>query len=224
MIKCAIHQPNFFPWKPYFNKIKQVDIFVFLDNVAYPKSGNSMGSWVNRVKLDMHGQDIWFSCPVVRESGTQIIKDVRIKENTPWIEERLNTIRHAYTKSKNFSIVYPLLQELFSESHSCLATWNEYCIKKICEHLHLKTKFIRQSELNTVHASTHLLVEICKKVGADVYLSGQGAVAYQEEPIFRENKITLQYQDFAQSNSQTLSPFSIIHHLMNCNPEDWSML
>ena len=66
---CAIHQPNFFPWLGYFEKIKRADVFVFLDHVHYPKSGNSMGSWTNRVKINISAHAKWISCPVVREHG-----------------------------------------------------------------------------------------------------------------------------------------------------------
>ncbi len=45
---CAIHQPNFFPWLGYFDKIKRCDKFVVLDDVQFPKTG---GGWSNRVAV-----------------------------------------------------------------------------------------------------------------------------------------------------------------------------
>ena len=34
-IKVAVQQPNFFPWLGYFECIDLVDIYVFLDDVAF---------------------------------------------------------------------------------------------------------------------------------------------------------------------------------------------
>lgn len=33
----SIHQPQYLPWVPYFRKIEQSDLFIFLDNVDFQK-------------------------------------------------------------------------------------------------------------------------------------------------------------------------------------------
>ena len=35
----TIHQPNFVPWYPYFQKIEQADVFVLLGNCQFEKNG-----------------------------------------------------------------------------------------------------------------------------------------------------------------------------------------
>jgi len=35
----AIHQPNFFPWLGYFDKMARSQCFVFLDDVQIQKTG-----------------------------------------------------------------------------------------------------------------------------------------------------------------------------------------
>ena len=48
----AIHQPNFFPWLGYFDKIR-VDQFIFFGSC--PTSKN-VGSWTNRVPIFVSGE------------------------------------------------------------------------------------------------------------------------------------------------------------------------
>ncbi len=48
MAIVAIHQPNFFPWLGYFDKIARCDHFVLLDHVQFQKTG---GVWSNRVRM-----------------------------------------------------------------------------------------------------------------------------------------------------------------------------
>ncbi len=49
-MRIAIHQPNFIPWFPYFEKMAQCDIFVLLVDCQFEKNGytnraNVAGKW-----------------------------------------------------------------------------------------------------------------------------------------------------------------------------------
>jgi len=54
-MKIAIHQPNFLPWFPYFEKMNQADVFVLLTECQYTKN-----SWTNRCQVN--GK--WWTNPV----------------------------------------------------------------------------------------------------------------------------------------------------------------
>ncbi len=61
MSVIAIHQPNFFPWLGYFDKIARCETFILLDHVQIQKTG---GTWSNRVKLLWAGKARWGTAPV----------------------------------------------------------------------------------------------------------------------------------------------------------------
>lgn len=44
--------------------------------------------------------------------------------------------------------------------------------------------------------STERLVNICKKLGAETYISGIGGKEYMDEKLFEKNKINIEYQNF----------------------------
>jgi hypothetical protein len=59
--------------------------------------------------------------------------------------------------------------------------------------LGIATKIIIASHLDCPLEGTERLVEICRRVGADTYLSGSGGSKYQDEATFAEAGIKLAY-------------------------------
>ncbi|MCZ6913316.1 MAG: WbqC family protein [Rickettsia endosymbiont of Ixodes persulcatus] len=221
---CAIHQPNFFPWLGYFDKIRQSDIFVFLDNVQIQKTGSS---WVNRTKLNYLGKEKWFTCPIKRPSGYIRINEVEFSEKN-WKEHLLNVLCSYYKNYTNYKSCYSLLHKLLNEINTeNLAEFNIHIIKSLALQFNYKTIFILQSDLGIKSNATDLLIDICKKVGAASYLCGGGASGYQEDILFKENKINLIYQNFSEKSLTNKKDFipglSIIDYYMEYNEASFYM-
>jgi hypothetical protein len=225
---CAIHQPNFFPWLGYFEKIRRADLFVFLDGVAYPKSGNSMSSWVNRVRIAVNGEAVWIRAPVIRESGEQIIRKVGLDDSTPWREKILRTLEINYRQAPRFEQCIALIGPLIRHRCEMLADYNVNAVTSLAAALGLQRRFVRQSELDAKGHATELLVNLVRGIGATTYLSGDGAEGYQKDDLFASNGIHLQRLNFTPRPYVAPPAFipglSVIDFLMNCEPESFQAL
>lgn len=92
----AIHQPNFFPWLGYFDKIARADIFLFLDDVQFPKTG---GVWSNRVKLLIGGEARWVTAAVARNfNGTRTIREMKFLADNLWRDKVLKGLVTNYRR------------------------------------------------------------------------------------------------------------------------------
>lgn len=222
----AIHQPNFFPWLGYFNKITRADVFILMDNAQFPKSGG--GTWSNRVRLLINGQHTWVTMPIVRTyHGTRRICEMEINNTTPWRDKLLKTLRMNYTRAPFFKLVFPFLEELINQPTGSLAEYNIVSIRSISERLGLdSSKLILGSNLDVTGAATKLLISMVKAVGGTSYLCGGGAGGYQEDELFNAHCIELIYQNFNHptypqtSANQFVPGLSVIDCLLNCGWDD----
>ena len=194
---CAIHQPNFFPWLGFFDKVRQADTFVFLNAVAYPRSGSkSMGSWTNRVRINVQGQPHWVGCPVLRQPLGAPILSVQIDGSQPWQSKLMKTLEANYRRAANFAAGMALIEPLIRNAEGCLAEYNRFSIVTIAEHLGLNCRFLLQSELDASGAGTDLLIDLTRHTGCDGYLAGGGAGGYQQDHLFSAAGVKLVYQNF----------------------------
>lgn len=216
----AIHQPNFFPWLGYFNKIARADVMCLLDNVQFPKKG---GTWINRVRILVNGAPTWATAPVDRRfSGMRQIHEMSTSTEPEWRAKLLRTLSLAYRNARHFDSVWPRIEELVSYPTDCLADYNENAIRKLCESLNLDdTRLVRGSTLAVSGNATDLLISIVTAVGGHTYLCGGGAAGYQEDEKFAQAGIRLEYQHFSSPTyDQQLEQFqpglSILDALAHC--------
>ncbi len=215
----AIHQPNFFPWLGYFDKIRRADVFVLLDAVAYPRAGSGgMGSWCNRVRLSIQAEARWVTCPLRRMPLGEPIRSAEIDDAQPWRVKLLRTLDANYRRAPQFSVCMEMLEPLISAPERNLATFNIRAIKAIAAHLGLSTRFVLQSGLSDSGRATERLISLVNAVGGSTYLSGDGATGYQRDELFAESGLGLVKLNFHQQTygdpSRFIPGLSVIDYLM----------
>jgi len=217
----AIHQPNFFPWLGYFDKLNRVDVFVFLDDVQHSKTG---GTWSNRVKLAIGGEAKWVTAPTIRAySGLREVRQIEFDESTDWRAKLLRTIEITYRKSTHFEEAWQVLKPLVENRESLMAAYNEHAVRVIAGLLGLTgTQLVPASSVSKSGTGTMMLITITRALGGEAYLSGYGAGGYQDNALFQAAGIKLLEQGYkhpvyAQHGTRQFIPgLSVIDALMNC--------
>lgn len=219
----AIHQPNFFPWLGYFDKIRRADTFILLDDVQFPKTG---GAWTNRVKILHQGEACWFTAPIDRSySGVRSINAMQFS-SAEWRVSLRDKLRNAYKDAPYFRISMPLIESLLMYNAPHIAAYNTHTVRTLCDVLGLgKTTFRLSSELAVHTASTERLIALTQAVGGTHYLAGGGAEGYQDDAAFDAAGVTLVYQNFTstpypqQPAGDFVAGLSVIDALMHLGIE-----
>jgi hypothetical protein len=185
----SIHQPQYMPWVPYCDKADQCDLFVYLDNVQYQKNGLQ-----NRNQIKTATGAAWLTVPV-RASLSKSIAETEIADPR-FREKHVRTIEMSYARAPYLSLFKEQARPLLERDWALLADLNIAATEWLFDSLQIKARRVRASQLDVSGKAEDLVIGICKAVGADVYLSGQGAVAYQHEKVFQQHGIELRYQQY----------------------------
>lgn len=212
----AIHQPNYMPWLGFFHKLCSCDIFVLLDSVQFTKRG-----FQNRTKIKSPQGAAWLTVPV-KTKGLYFQKtnDVRIDNTQDWAKKHWEAMESFYKKSSFFSLYAKCIKEVYSREWESLVCLNETLIRFIATTLKQPDKFLKASQLKVGGKSTELLLNICKEVGGNIYLSGISGRNYLKEELFMEAGIQIIYQDFThpvykQQFGEFISGLAVIDLLFN---------
>jgi len=193
----TIHQPEHFPYEGFFQKMRESDLFIVLDNVKFRKN-----YFQNRNKfLSKKGEEEWFGVAVPKNSNSLLINQI-----TP-VDDRINNWKSKTIKqiSNNFSIditdVYD--QKKLIEINMRSIVW---CRNK----LKIETPMLYASSLNVVGEKSDLLLNICKEVNATTYLSGPSGKDYLDQEIFRQNNIKVDF-----FNPVVKNYYSMIYNILS---------
>jgi len=225
----AIHQPNFLPWLGYFHKMNQADAFVLLDDVQFSK-----GSYGNRVKIKSRFKEsVWLTVPV-HSTGKQAYNEIQIAYDQDWRTDHANLLRDAYQQFEQAPYFDQYFQDIMAlQETQCanLAELNILLTRYLKRELQISTTLYVVSEFEEDFGiRSERLLNICKRLEADVYLSGQGARAYNDEALFSSNEIQLVYQNFNHPvypqlhGGEFVAGLSVIDLLFNCGPDSARIL
>lgn len=191
-MRAAIHQPNYLPWLGFFDKMARVDVFVYLDSVAFTKGG-----YQNRTRIKTRASPAWLTVPVTTAGRSgQRTCDVEIDMRSAWARKHIGRIEDAYRGWPGLDRVRASLLVELAKPWGSLADLNITLLERARELLGIRTRTVRASTLATRGSSSELLVSICEAVGADEYLAGEGSRAYMADAVFADAGIAVTYQGF----------------------------
>ena len=223
----TIHQPEHLPWLGFLDKARRADLLVFLDSVQFRKNYFQNR---NRVRASTGAQ--WVTVPVLTKGNAdQDIREVAINHagSPRWREKYWGTLEQAYRRAPFWNDYSGELRETLWTETSSLAALNIRLIQLLLRWFSIEVRMIRSSEIEATGSRSELLLDICRRTGADRYLSGISGREYLDTALFSSAGIAVQFHEFHHPlYQQRYEPFlpcmSAVDVLFNHGPQSANIL
>lgn len=218
-------QPVYLPWLGLFDKIAQADTFVSFDQVQYmPKE------WQNRNRIKTPQGPIWLTVPVHRKGHREKpLSEIRINYQEPWQKRHLRAIEMSYGKAPYFERYIGHLREFYSWNWDTLCRLNEHMLQWLLDELGLRPRFLRASDYDFHGAKSELVLDMCRRLGADTYVFGGEGRNYADVEAFEAAGVVPLFQDYEhpvypQLYGEFVEKLSVLDLLMNCGPDSLEVI
>jgi len=225
-MKITIHQPEHLIWLGLVEKISQVETFVVLDSVQFSKNYVQ-----NRNKIRTKDGWLWLTVPIKKHPLNTLIKDIEISDQYGWKDRHLELIKSNYRKANYFDDYYSEIKRIISGNYRYLFELNMELIKYVLKCFSLNPKILISSQMDLPQTDFKggVVLEICKSLGADIYVSGSGGKDYLDLSTFEDAGIKVVFQEFSHPiYKQSYEPFmpnmSAIDLLFNYGDKSLEML
>jgi len=216
---AVINQPNYIPWRGYFDLIDEADLFIFHDDIQYTKQ-----DWRNRNRIKSKQGLLWLSVPVQKPQSHTLINEVVIDYAQDWQLSHKRQIAEAYRSAAYFKTYADPFFDLVDRRYEKLADLTIDTTLFLMKALGIETPTRRTSELGVNGQKTDRLIEILRATHADAYLSGPAAKSYIDEARFRNERIGLlwknyDYKPYPQLWGSFEPQVTVLDLLFNCGPD-----
>lgn len=225
MTTVCIHQPDFAPHLGFFDRLKDSDVFVVLDNVQFLRRG-----WHHRDKIRTRHGAQWLSLSVKKGDYNQTIDQVFLADEvTGWKVQNLNLISENYRHAPAFATIFPALESLYHAPLERLVDFNMAFIRYFLKFLGIAVDIRFASEIAVHGERTDRLVNLVRAVNGTRYLTGTGSRSYLEIDKFAGRGIAVEMRPFRTPvYRQQFEPFipdlSVIDLAFNCGAESVDLL
>lgn len=191
----AIHQPHYFPWLGYLDKMAKAGQFIILDEVQL----TDRSPMVRNKFLTFSGAEEMLSLSVKKKGyRDKKTKDIELFDIENIQKRHKRFFELNYKKAAFFDEIMEAVCPIFERPYSKLIEIQMDTVFLMRELFGIKTEIIYQSRLqyDRENKKSGLIQAICSAVGTDIYLSGNGARKYMDVPEFKRAGIEVVYQDF----------------------------
>ncbi|MEM9044615.1 MAG: WbqC family protein [Pseudomonadota bacterium] len=216
----GIIQPNFLPWRGYFDFIDEVDEFILLDDVKFTPR-----DWRNRNRIRTRdGRSKWLTVPIINKHQ-QPISEARTSNHIDWRQRHASLLVENYGKAPFYEKVIGQLFEIYRQSEDSLLTLNVKLIHWVMSLLEIETPILMATDLNVSGDKNSRLIEICRRRGATRYLSGASAQAYLDATQWSDAGISVAFKCYKgypeyQQIAEPFDPFvSVLDLLLMIGPD-----
>jgi hypothetical protein len=206
-------QPYLFPYIGYFQLINAVDTFVIYDDVNYIKQG-----WINRNYILLNGKKHLVTVALSGASSFKLINEIRVGTSR---SKFMRTVEQAYRRAPFFDDVFSVIQTALDYEDNNLARFVSHALLSVSAYLKIDTKFMMSSDIKKDDAlkGQDKILQICKTLGADVYINAIGGRELYSSDEFDKHSIKLYFMKtnditYRQFDNEFVSNLSIIDTLM----------
>lgn len=221
-MRIAIMQPYFFPYIGYFQLINATEEFIVYDNIQYSKKG-----WINRNRILVNGQPVYFTITLKGESD---FLDIRERHISPgWKTGKikaLNRIFEAYRKAPYIGSVYTMIETCFMYGDDNLFGYIFNSLVTASIFLGVTTPLVISSTVAADHSlrSADRVISICNSRKAVSYLNPEGGIGLYDSNYFSSRGVSLQFIKstdivYRQFDNNFVPSLSVIDVMMFNSPD-----
>lgn len=217
-------QPAYLAWIPFFQRMAESDVFVYLDDVKYSKN-----SFHNRNQIKTPQGPVHLTVPV-RYTGHSdaTIQDIGIDNTSDWTKKHWRTIAQSYSKAPFFPDLAPALEAVYGQTWTTLGPLNIALAELFREFLGIRTPCQASSALQVEGEANVKLVNLCRALGADGFIVKPGTEDYHPRAHFEPHGVGFRYftpepRIYPQLHGEFLKGLSILDYAMNCGPNSFGV-
>jgi len=225
----SIMQPAYLPWLGYFHRIAISDLHIVLDHVQIDK--NSKTKFANRNKVRTKEGWSWLTVPTKTKGryGRLHINQLEIAGGNSWEAKHWSTIRLNYGKAAHFAEHAAFFETIYYHHWERLVDLTSDITDYLLKAFGIATPLLKSSNMGLEGKKSDLLLNLCRSVGASVYVSGPLGRDYLDERLFEEAGLKIAYHDYRHPSYPQAYPgfeayMSAIDLLFNCGEKSLEIL
>jgi hypothetical protein len=187
------HQPLYLPWLGFFHKVTLSDLFCLWDDVQF-----SPNDYIHRNRIKGPNGWLWLTVPIHAKGHREMtIRDMTIDNSQNWRKIHWNSLRVSYEKKAPYFDSYAgFFEDAYRRDWDRLIDLDEHLLRYLFRELGITAKLVKASDQHFEGKKADRVLDMCRKLSADLYIFGELGEGYADTGPFLEEKVKVFFQKY----------------------------